>query len=214
MRQRVTPLALMVVGVLAFGAEARALSSFPFTCISTSTNCAEGEAHFVMDVVDIAPGTVAFTFNNLDVGPSSMQPTLARIYFDDGALSGLVGIINGPGVNFVQDMFPGPDDLPDGNNADPPFMTTQGFLSGATAPPPTDGIEPGEFVTLVFNGGITEALIVDQLRTGALRAGIHVINFSDGGSASFVSVPEPSSIILLAAAAVGLCALRRRQLAA
>ena len=213
MQQRVTPLALMVVAVLAFGAEARALSSFPFNCISLSSNCAEGEAHIVMDVVDIAPGTVAFTFRNLDVGPSSGQPTLARIYFDDGALTGLVGIVNGAGVNFIQDMFPGPDDLPDGNQASPPFVTTQGFLSGATAPPPTDGVEPGEFVTLVFNGGITEAQAVSQLRDGTLRAGIHVINFADGGSASFVSVPEPSSVILLAAAAIGLVALRRRQLA-
>ena len=211
MLQRVVPLALIATGVLALGTEARALTTFSFECISISANCAEGEAHIVMDVMDLAPGNVGFTFRNLDVGPSSTQPTLARIYFDDGALSGFVSVINGPGVNFTPDMFPGPGDLPDGNLATPPFIATQGFLSGATAPPPSDGVEPGEFVTLVFDGGLSEALIVSQLAAGVLRAGIHVISFSDGGSASFVSVPEPSSAALLAAAALGLCALRRRR---
>jgi hypothetical protein len=91
----------------------------------------------MMDVVaGPGAGQVSFTFTN--TGPD--MSTLARIYFDDGSLMTLDSIINGPGVNFTE-TSPGPNDLPGGEMANPPFVTTKGFLSGAGPPPPSNGVE-------------------------------------------------------------------------
>jgi hypothetical protein len=166
-----------------------------------------------MTVVDLGTD-VRFDFRNL--GPE--MSTIARIYFDNGSLMNFTMIHNSPGVDFLFDPFPGPNDLPGGNLAVPPFMTTIGFLSGAGPPAPTMGVEPepwgepNEVVGLEFSldPNQTTAHVIDELTSGVLRVGVHVINFASGGSESLINIPEPASWSLLGLGVAGLTALRRR----
>jgi hypothetical protein len=201
--------ALAVATILCGFSSPAAAMIFQFECITFNNagDCAIGEAQVQMDVVDL--GTqVRFDFTNL--GPE--QSTIARIYFDDGSLMSFDSIVNGAGVDFVAEMFPGPNDLPGGELASPAFVTTLGFLSGAVAPPPTNGVEPGETVGLIFglDPNQTTDNVIAELESGVLRAGVHVINFESGGSESLVSIPEPGVAGLLALGLAGLAALRRR----
>jgi len=201
------------LAVLHFAASAAAVP-FGFECITynDAADCSIGEAQVVLDV-GAGPGAdqVSFTFQNI----GSEMSTIARIYFDDGSLTQLASIINGPGVSFVYEPAPAPDDLPGGNLASPPFVTSIGFLSGAAAPPPGNGIENDllgtEYLTLVFDleTGQTLADVINELNNGTLRTGLHVINFDSGGSESLVSVPEPGTAALLMLGLTGLFAARR-----
>jgi hypothetical protein len=202
-------LAALAVATLLCGLSSPAAAMiFQFECITFNNggDCAIGEAQVQMNVVDL--GTqVRFDFTNL--GPE--QSTIARIYFDDGSLMSFDSIVNGSGVLFNM-VFPGPNDLPGGELASPPFMTTVGFLSGAVAPPPTNGVEPVETVGIIFglDPNQTTDDVIAELGSGVLRAGVHVINFESGGSESLVSIPEPGVAGLLALGLAGLAALRRR----
>lgn len=179
-------------------------------------DCAIADAQIVGDLFDPGGGQVAFSFSNL--GPE--QSTLARIYFEDssfdqdGSLAALSTIVQDPNLtDFIPAPFPGPYDPPGGNNADPPFSTTEGLLAGASSPAPSNGVGPGEMVTLIFDlrPGRTVDDVIGEFNAGALRAGAHVINFASGGSEGMVSMPEPSAALLLAGGLAGMAALRRRR---
>lgn len=207
-------LALLSLFVATFTATTASAVTYSFSCVTNDDpgDCAIAEAQVSMEVVaGPAADQVSFTFTNMGVDVS----TIARIYFDDGSLGSLDAIVNGTGVDFIFEPFPGPSDLPGGNNASPPFVTTIGFLAGASSPPPVNGvgIDMGEFVTLVFKlqSGQTVADVISELNSGNLRAGVHVINFASGGSEGLVSngqVPEPGTALLLVA---GALFLRRRR---
>jgi hypothetical protein len=102
----------------------------------------------------------------------------------------------------------------------PPFQVTQGFLAQAEPSPALNGAGPSEWVKIDFElqAGRTFADVVDDLTTGELRIGIHVIGYGSGGSESFINtpVPEPGSAALLGAglAALGARARARRRAAA
>ena len=167
---------------------------------------------FIVDVIS-DPSGAKFTFSN--VGPTASF--IAQIYFDDGppqSLLQLVNVVNGPGVSFAQGGTP--SDLPSGNTAIPPFVTTPGFLATANNPAPQNGVNVGEFVSIIFslNTGKNFNDVINDMNTGNLRAGIHVqgIGTSDA-SDSFVSrlqIPEPGMLILLGAGLLGLMAVRKR----
>jgi len=175
-----------------------------FGCITnnSATDCAIAEAQIAMEVTDEGGGQVRFTVTNTGSDASSVE----GIYFDDGTLLGIASIIDGPGTSFMQGATP--PDLPGGNMASPPFVTTAGFLADSNPPTSGNGVQPGEWVAIIFDlqAGGTFADIVAELGTGALRAGVHVIAFAGGGSESLVSVPEPGTAVLVL---LGLGALAR-----
>lgn len=169
---------------------------------------------------DSGNNLVRFTFRN-EVGVNS---SISEIYFDDGTLLGISTLINDP--NFT-DFVPGsasPGNLPGGQNLDPPFETTQGFLADAQGNPSNGIDQASERVHIYFElkEGQTYADLLNAVQLGGaeggLRIGLHVRSIGDHEeSASFVSVipvvPTPG------AAAGGLALLgliassRRRALA-
>ncbi len=150
---------------------------------------------YTVEVQDLGGGRVSFTFRN--TGPAASSIT--DVYFDDGALLGIASITNGPGVSFSQGASPG--NLPGGNSISPPFVTTAGFLADSDPAVQPNGVNPGEFLQILFDlrTGTNFNDVLADLTTGALRIGIHVQGFADGGSESFVNVPLPEPAALLLA---------------
>ena len=160
-------------------------------------------------------GIVHFKFRNL----SSQESSVARIYFDDSLL------LEGPTITATQGevifnpmVFPGPEDLPGGENIG--FQATSGFTIGSTAPPPSHGINEypspdDEWLEVAFTLSDPESDWTDvqyELDNEILRVGIHIISLDPpvGGqnSISMVNTPEPTTICLLA---LGGFALRRKR---
>jgi hypothetical protein len=193
--------------------------TYGFYCISYNDplDAAVGEAQLFVDVLNGAD-EVQFNFRNVGPNPCS----ITDVYFDDGTLLELAGLLdsddsyNGrtghPGVDFS--IGADPAELPGGNMIVPPFQTSLGFSADSDPPPPSGGVEPpDEWLGTVFllngNGGDVYDVLA-ELDTGVLRIGIHAQGFANGGydSESFVSVPEPTTICLLA---LGGLLLRRRK---
>lgn len=159
--------------------------SFTGACTppNNPVNVATGVNQLSVTITDIGGGQVQFQFDN--AGP--LASSITDIYFDDGSLLGIASVINGPGVDFSQGA--NPPNLPCGENVSPPFETTAGFLADSEPPAQPNGVNPSEWVVIVFDlqGGQTFDDVVSELASGALRIGIHVQGFSDGGSESFVT---------------------------
>jgi hypothetical protein len=170
--------------------------------------------YLFVDVTDPGGGQVLFTFRNT----SPVASSIAAVYFDDGSLLGIASIDNSdPGVAFTQ--LANPANLPGGNNASPPFVTTAGFSADSDPPVQPMGVNPGETLGILFNlqGSQMYADVLDELNTGVLRIGIHVQGFGDGSSESFVNgppdypkVPAPGAL-LLGSFGVGLVGWWRRR---
>jgi len=176
-----------------------------FGCITNNLagDCAIGEAQLTVDVLDLGGGIVRFHFKNL--GPEAS--VISEIYFDDGALLAIAAVVDGPGVDFEQDA--NPPNLPGGQNVSPPFQVTEGFLAQSVPAPSMNGAGPLEWVAIDFTlqGAQTYADVLDDLDTGALRIGVHVIAYGSGGSESFVNVPEPGVALLGLCGFIGALAL-------
>ena len=158
--------------------------------------------------VEVSDGEdqAGFTFYNENLFSSS----IARIYFDGGPLLDIADITEGTGTSFSQSATP--SNLPGGKPLEPSFVTTAGFSIGSDAPRPHSGVNPGEWVQITFdliNGGSFQS-VIDELDTGVLRIGIHLIALPDGSSESAIAVPEPATIALLGLGALAL--LRKRRL--
>ena len=203
----------IVISFLLVPLAAQATMILGFYNISANnvTNAATGETQLSVTVSPFG-AQAKFLFSNS--GPIACS--IADVYFDDGSLLGIASIINGPGVNFSQGASP--PNLPAGNNATPPFETTAGFLADSDAPVQPNGVNPGEILEIIFDLQGTQTIddVYDELETGALRIGIHVQGFPNGGSESFINnspnsnpgsnpiVPEPGTLLLLGSGLAGL----------
>lgn len=199
--------------------EAQAVT-LSFDCISNNLagDCAIGEAQLTAEVTE-SNSNVLFTFRNTGLAAS----TVTDVYFDDGVLGSLVSIDNSGGVNFG--TAGAPNNLPAGNSITPNFTATYEFH--AVNPSPQNGINPGDELGILFSldpGADFNDLLAD-LNDGDLRLGLHVQAFASGGSESFVNnpppppggggnpppIPEPASLLILAAGLGGFALWRRRR---
>ncbi|WP_165250220.1 PEP-CTERM sorting domain-containing protein [Paludisphaera soli] len=193
------------------------------TNITNNGNSYVGNQLFV-DVNDVAgqPQQVDFVFRN--VGP--VASSITDVYFDDGTLLTLLSttVNSSAGVAFSAGASPG--NLPGGNAVN--FQTTAGFSADSDSPVSTNGVNPGEYLTVRFalQGVQTYASVINALAlglanpgvnyTGALRIGVHVQAISpQGGSDSYINgepVPEPSTLAIAGLGALGMIGygLRRR----
>lgn len=189
-----------------------ASTTIGFYCITNNspTNCGIGEAQLTVTVSDPAAGQVLFHFKNLAGGSAS---SITDVYFDDGTLLGIASLTNGPGVSFAQDATP--PNLPGGSSISPPFEVTAGFLADSNPPVQPNGVNPGEWLKILFNlqSGGTYNDVISELADGRLRIGIHVQGFANGGSESFVNnpVPIPAAVWLFGSGLLGLAGIARRR---
>ncbi len=211
MRRFWVSLSLALFSVV-FTAPASAVS-FSFSPI-TPANSSPGDLanlSLTLDVTDGGAGNVLFEFENL----SSISSVIAQIYFDDqtllllsgGAVQSSIGTVSFS----VGDPNPGTNNLPGGNSIG--FAATEVLNAYANNPAPQNGINPGESLTLSYAGDFAQ--VIAALFSGQFRAGIHVQSIGQRGSSdSFVtgtSVPEPSALILLSSAILGLGLPRRKR---
>ena len=190
---------------------------YPFEIFTDNSPYADDPGwNLFVDVWD-GTGAVNFTFYN----DSSIESSVARIYFDDGSLISFSTIINSEnpsGQDYTQfsDMGPSPGNLPGANLlGDPPFVADEEFSIGATNPPPWKGVNDGdpanEWVTVQYNlNGGSLAGVLAELNTGVLRVGLHVIDVADAYSESAILIPEPATVALLGLGALALLRRRRR----
>jgi len=218
---RIWAIALTAIGLTLTAQPAKADYIQYFTNVTTNSLVdSETGANYKLTVSDAGNGQVSFLFQNIGATASS----ITDIYFDDGTLLGIAQIINGAGVDFGLGASPG--NLPGGNNLDPDFNTTVDFSADSNPPAASNGVNPGEEVTIIFDllAGKTYADTIAAIQGGEdgigddLRIGIHVQAFADGESEGFVNedggggggnaVPAPAGLILLASA-VPVLAFRR-----
>ena len=157
---------------------------------------------------------VSFKFYN--IGP--LSSSITDIYFDDGTLLGISSLFEGPNVDFG--IGANPSNLPGGEEAKPPFVTTAGFFATDSEQPPShNGVNPGEYLFVYFElkNSYQLADVINDLTTGALRIGIHVqgITGEDGKeySASLINnpVPEPATMLISALMLAGAGGFVRRK---
>lgn len=193
--------------------------TYSFSCISnnSATNCATGANQLSMTFSQGA-GYVDFRFDNS--GP--LASSITDIYWSwagnealfDWSLSQITD--SGAGVAFSPEATP--DNLPGGNGITPQF--TAQFSADSDAPIQPNGVNPGEWVSFRFFTTLTNT--GEDLFDGALRVGLHVQGFGNGGSESFVNggstpiaspAPEPETYAMMLAglAIVGGIARRRKQ---
>jgi hypothetical protein len=193
--QRAITSAIFTVGMMlssaVFAVSASTTYSFVGVTNTNAANVATGMAALSMEVIDLGGSQVAFKFTNNSIS------SVADVYFDDGSLLGIFGISgSGAGVAFSQ--FATPAELPGANNLTPAFSTTAGFSADSDAPVSPNGVTAGEWLTITFTlqSMQTYTDVINALSlpnnggTGDLRVGLHVQSFGDGGSESFVNVPD------------------------
>jgi hypothetical protein len=232
-RRYVVILGLSLALIVSLSPQARA-ELFGFGAITNNSGVSGTYAgQLAVDVTDAGNnGTynqVLFTFYN--DGPTSslydvtspIDGSITGVYFDDGALLGIASVSGSSGVSFSSPATP--SDLPGGNNLDPAFVTSTNFSADADNPPYTNGVNPGEWVGILFNlqSGKTFDDVLAAINAGfalspgdnpdspidTLRVGIHVQGILPTGvnqSDSFIMTPVPAAVILgvLGLSVVGL----------
>lgn len=205
------------------------LNFYGITANDASGNAvSDGVASLQVEVIDIGGGEVRFLFTN-----DSNTSSLTDVYFDDGALLGISSVTSSTGVSFARGAAP--PNLPSGNNANPDFETTAGFLADSNSPVIKNGVQNSDFsdewlaIDFDLKTGKTysDVLYALTLPDGGdwLRIGLHVQGYCstpscNGGTysesfvnnASILPVPEAqSSAMILAGLGLVALALRRKK---
>jgi hypothetical protein len=192
-----------LLSAAAFAAQAAQTYSFGCITFNSDGNCSAGSTQLNLTLSDGGNGIANFLFTN--TGPQASSIT--DIYFDWKApeLALAPGVISqSTGVSFGWGATPA--NLPAGNSI--AFSSDLGLDSNVPTQP--RGINPGEWLNIAFAGSFSE--LVEGLHSNTLEVGLHVQGFSNGGSESFVSVPEPAvyALLLVGVPLFGF-AIRRRK---
>ncbi len=223
-----TKLAILItiIALVSIPVTAQALE-FGFTCITNNIPSQGdiGEAQLYVDVIDYNNGQVLFEFHN--EGPD--DATVKLVLFDDGDLLSIISLIDrdegiggDSGVDFTKIDENESPTLPGGQNIG--FETTAGLGAEADPPPAHRGIDPGEFLGILFDlvpGATYDDVIADMQDGSSLRIGLHVISIGPtDGSESFVNnpdpntppaaIPEPSTILFFIACMIGMPVFKRQ----
>jgi hypothetical protein len=184
-----SPLALLVTALTAGPAQA---FQFGLGNISgnSATNALAGQNQLFIDVTDALGGEnmsatkALFKFSN--IGPAASSIT--QINIDNSTVLKSAGAItdSGAGVDFSQSTKA--LNLAAGNTVG----FTSDFSFKANTPVSQMGVNPSEWVSITFdlNSGKTLQSLIDDMRSGALRFGMHVQAFANGGSEAFVNTPK------------------------
>ncbi len=154
-----------------------------------------------------------------------MSSSIGETYFEDGTLLDLHTIVSGPGTTYIEGASP--PDLPGGEPFS--FVATTMF-SAEAAPGNANGINPGEWVEILFTlknsyvySDVLAAIAAGQQYTQngykqypgelTLRFGIHVRSIGLGGeSEGFInSIPLPAPFGLALAGLAGVVIISRRK---
>ena len=212
MKRKIGLLLILVPAILASNANAY---YYGFEQITSNGNTPVA-SQLLVNVTAEDTNQVLFSFFNQ--GP--VDSSITDVYFDDGSLLGISSLIDSddgvggdPGVDFSVDASPG--DLPGGNPIG--FDVTAGFLADSDSPPPKKGINPGEWLGILFDlqSGASFDDVISQLGDGRLRIGLHVQSIgTNDGSESFVNnmtaVPIPGAVWLLGTGLIGTVGLTRK----
>jgi len=176
---------------------------------NNAANAAAGEAQLSVEVSDQGTGLVGFKFINN--GPADC--VITEIYFQDGSILEFVSIDELlPGVDFQEEEVGNvnPKNLPGGKSIAPQFIADTAFSIQPNNPAPHLGVGPGECVEVIYalQPLKTHMDVINELNNTDMRIGIHVQSFINGGSESFVNIPEPATLVLLG---LGGCLLRKRR---
>lgn len=211
---------MIVAGMLCAAASSSYAATYNFTCLTNNspTDCAIAESQASMDVNDIGGGQVEFVFSV----SGSENFSIAEIYFYDGTLLGLASIDDNPagGVDYIEQTS-GSQKLPGTG-----FGATKAFAAvDATNPAPTNGVNPGEQVGIIFDllPGMGYADVIAALAlpydpnvaNGALLVGFHATAFDSTGSESLTTtvVPVPAAAWLFGSSllSLGIGRIRRHR---
>lgn len=193
-------LSLIAVSTLFIVTSSLYATTVPLVIFNNPTLAADPSLNFTVEAIDGGAGKVDFLIKN----NSTMDSTIAQVYFDGGFLADIADIINGTGTDFSEGASPA--DLPSGTG----IGFAADFSAGAEPPPSQKGIDPGESITVKFNlsDSHTLAEIIGQLNNGDLRVGAHIISIGPDEVSVSAVTPEPTTIALLGLGSIAL--LRKR----
>jgi hypothetical protein len=182
---------------------------FDVTAVTNNdtSNVHTGNNQFKIEVID-SGARVAIKVKNT----GSVKSAITGIYFDDHVsndFQSVYSIANAPNVSFG--LVTPPSALPEGLSTVPGFAATDIFC--ANGQQEKKGVNPGRYVTINFNltSGTTWQDVVDDLTSGELQVGmLSCFNDNTAVRESFVALPEPATVTILAMGFLSLPLTRKR----
>jgi hypothetical protein len=154
---------------------------------------------FTMDVQDMGNQTLFKFTNNCDNGG-----VVGRIFIMENDLITFNSIYDQPeGVSF-SGLIKEPAMLPGGQPLG--FTPHNTYSINADPARPKNGLHYQDYVSILFDlnvdGGVTFDDVIGAIDSQSLGFGIHAQSLPGGASASFVTIPEPATLMLLGIGAI------------